>query len=125
MLPKEIDKLIRDFYAEVFNGHDAAAAAKYMRPDYIQHNPGVGQGRDAFIAAFAEKFRKVPTFHLEIKHLIVQDDMACVHLHAQGLPGKAESVVCDLYRIQDGLLAEHWDVLQPIPPELIGNNDLF
>lgn len=119
------EELIRAFYKEVFNDHDAAAAAKYMKEDYIQHNPGLGHGRAAFIEAFAAKFEKVPDFHLEIKHLIIQDDMAAVHLHAVGLPGRAESVVCDLYRFEDGLLAEHWDVLMPIPAEMIGSNRYF
>jgi len=119
------DEWIRAFYEEVFNRHDAQAAAKYMRADYIQHNPGVGQGRDAFIAAFTEKFKKVPQFHLEIKRIIVQDDMAAVHLRASGLPDGSESVVCDFYRFEDGLLAEHWDVLMPIPKDLENKDSLF
>jgi predicted SnoaL-like aldol condensation-catalyzing enzyme len=118
-------EVLQRFYDEVFNGHDADAAAKYLREDYIQHNPGVAQGRDGFIEAFREKFAAVPTFHLDIQRIIVEDDMAVVHIHATGLPGKSESVVVDIYRFQDGLLAEHWDCLMPIKPELIGNNNLF
>ena len=119
------ERMIREFYDVVFNGHDIAATVRYMRPDYIQHNPGVGQGRAAFMEAFDAKFKAVPTFHLDIKRIICQDDMAAVHLHAVGLPGKNEAVVCDIYRLQDGLLAEHWDILMPISPDKIGNNDYF
>ena len=119
------EEILRNFYDEVFNHHNAEAAVNYMRADYIQHNPGVGQGCNAFIAAFKEKFQKVPLFHLEIKRIIVQDDMAAVHLRASGLPDGSESVVCDIYRFEDGLLAEHWDVLMPIPKDLERKDDLF
>lgn len=119
------EETIRNFYHEVFNQHQAQAAARYMRSDYIQHNPGVGQGRDAFIDAFKEKFKKVPNFHLEIKRIIVQDNLAAVHLRASGLPDGSESAVCDIYRFdEDGLLAEHWDVLMPIPAS-VENKDLL
>ncbi len=113
------------FYEEVFNGHDAQAAVKYLREDYIQHNPGVGQGRQAFIDAFAGKFQQVPGFKLNVKRIILDGDMAAVHIHAVGLPGENESVVVDIYRFEDGLLAEHWDCLMPIPKDKIGSNIYF
>ena len=118
-------EILQEFYEVVFNGHDVDAARKYLREDYIQHNPGVGQGREAFIEAFRGKFAKVPTFHLDVKRIIVDGDMAAVHIHATGLPGQNESVVVDIYRLQDGMLAEHWDCLMPIPPEMLGNNIYF
>ena len=118
-------ELLQAFYEEVFNGHDVDAARKYLREDYIQHNPGVGQGREAFIDAFRKKFEMVPTFHLDVKRIIVDEDIAAVHLHATGLPGQSESVVVDIYRLQDGLLAEHWDCLMQIPNEMLGNDIYF
>lgn len=118
-------ELILKFYEEVFNGHDIDATVKYMREDYIQHNPGVPQGRDGFMEAFRQKFAAVPTFHLDIKRIIIEDDMAAVHIHANGMPGGNEAVVVDFYRFQDGLLAEHWDCLMPIPKEMLGNNIYF
>jgi predicted SnoaL-like aldol condensation-catalyzing enzyme len=118
-------EILMAFYEEVFNGHNADAARKYLREDYIQHNPGVGQGREAFIEAFRKKFEQVPHFHLDVKRIIVEGDMAAVHIHATGLPGKNESVVVDIYRFRDGLLAEHWDCLMPIPQDMLGNDIYF
>jgi predicted SnoaL-like aldol condensation-catalyzing enzyme len=118
-------EILKAFYDEVFNGHDVDAARKYMREDYIQHNPGVPQGREGFIEAFRGKFAALPAFHLDVKRIIVDGDMAAVHIHATGLPGQSGSVVVDIYRLQDGLLAEHWDCLMPIPKEMAGNNIYF
>ncbi len=60
-------EILMAFYEEVFNGHDADAARKYLREDYIQHNPGVGQGREAFIEAFRKKLNRCLTFTLTLK----------------------------------------------------------
>ena len=61
-----VKEMLRNFYEEFFNGHDENAALKYVREDYRQHNPGVGQGRASFMEAFARKFREEPEFHLEM-----------------------------------------------------------
>ncbi len=106
-------ELIRAFYKEFFNDHIVESADKYVREDYIQHNPGVDQGREALKKAFAEKFVAHPEFHLVIKMLIEDDDMIAVYLKSVNPDGSTNTRVVDIYRIQDGKLAEHWDVLQP------------
>jgi len=84
----EIERLVRDFYQEFFNGHDVQSALKYVREDYIQHNPGVGQGRQGLMDAFAEKFRKNPEFRLKIHTIIVDGDCVVVYLHSVDSQGK-------------------------------------
>lgn len=110
----EKENLVREFYREFFNGHDVQSAEKYVREDYIQHNPGVGQGRQALMDAFAKKFQEHPEFRLEIQMIIVDGDRVIVHLHSVDPDGKPLSNVVDWYRVQDGMLAEHWDMIQPI-----------
>lgn len=107
-------EVIRAMYDEFFNGHDVSAAEKYVREDYIQHNPGVGQGRTALMEGFAAKFKEEPTFHLEIKMIIEEDDMVAVYLKNVDPEGNTKARVVDIYRMQDGKLAEHWDVLMPV-----------
>lgn len=107
-------ELIRSFYQEFFNGHNVAAADKYVAENYIQHNPGVEQGREALKAAFGEKFITEPTFKLDIKMIIEDEDMAAVYLKNVDPEGSTKCRVVDIYRIEDGKLAEHWDVLQPV-----------
>lgn len=106
-------EVIKAFYQEFFNDHIVEAADKYVREDYIQHNPGVGQGREALKEAFAEKFIAHPEFHLEIKMLIEEDNMVAVYLKSVNPDGSTNTRVVDIYRLVDGKLAEHWDVLQP------------
>ena len=101
-------ELVRAFYKEFFNDHDVDAALKYVKEDYIQHNPGVTQGRKGIMDGFREKFRSEPTFHL---HIVEEGDLVMVFFKCTVDMGVNK--VCDIYRMQDGKLAEHWDVLMP------------
>ena len=107
-------ELIRRFYQEFFNDHDVDAALRYVREDYIQHNPGVSQGRAGLMEGFRAKFQSEPTFRLEIKMLIAEGDMVAVYLKNVDPAGATKARVVDIYRVQDGKLAEHWDVLHPV-----------
>lgn len=106
-------ELIKKFYQEFFNDHKVEAAEKYVRDDYIQHNPGVGQGSKALMEAFADKFAMDTTFCLRIEKMIAEGDTVAVYLKNIDPQGNTKCRVVDIYRIQDGKLAEHWDVLQP------------
>ena len=73
-------EVVEAMYKEFFNEHNIDVALKYVREDYIQHNPGVGQGRAALMEGFAQKFIVEPTFKLEIQKMICEDDMVAVYL---------------------------------------------
>jgi len=105
-------ELIQHFYQEFFNNHDITSAFKYVKEDYIQHNPGVAQGRDGLMEAFAQKFKQEPDFFLDIKMTIAENDMVVVYLKNVDQKGVTKCRVVDIYRIEAGKLAEHWDVLQ-------------
>lgn len=105
---------VRSFYEEFFNAHRIESALTYVREDYIQHNPGVEQGRKGLMDAFAAKFAAHPEFHLDIKMMIAEDDMVVVYLKNTDEQGNTRCRVVDIYRIEDGMLAEHWDVLQQV-----------
>ena len=106
-------EVIRQFYHDFFNDHIIESADRYVKENYIQHNPGVDQGREALKSAFAEKFETHPEFRLDIQMLIAKKDMVAVYLKNIGTGGKTKCRVVDIYRLEDGMLAEHWDVLQP------------
>lgn len=105
---------VRAFYEEFFNAHRVESALEYVREDYVQHNPGVAQGRKGLMDAFAAKFIEHPEFHLDIKMMVAEDDMVVVYLKNTDEQGNTRCRVVDIYRLEDGMLAEHWDVLQPV-----------
>ncbi len=105
-------QIVLKFYEEFFNGHDVSSALRYVREDYIQHNPTVPQGRQGLMDAFAEKFAAHPEFRLEVQMVISEGDMVAVYHHSMGADGTAQTKIVDWYRLEDGRLAEHWDVLQ-------------
>lgn len=109
MMNKE---LIYNFYREFFNEHRIECADKYVKEDYIQHNPGVAQGRESLKKAFADKFISDPQFHLEIVRMIEEDNMIAVYLKNVDAGGKTVCRVVDTYRVEEGKLAEHWDIIQ-------------
>lgn len=123
----DVKQFINDFYENVFNAHNTAAAAAYIDRDYIQHNPGVGQGLEGFVRAFDAKFQDMPPehFQLKIQRIIHEGDMVAVLLHAIGIPGQNESAVVDIYRLENGLIKEHWDVLMPLSAQQMRDNKLF
>lgn len=110
----EAKEIVAEFIRRFFNEHDLTAPLTLVREDYIQHNPGVPQGRQALISAFAEKFRREPDFHLEIRKIIAEGDTVAVYQRNVGADGRTKARVVDIYRVEGGQLAEHWDVLQPV-----------
>ena len=118
-------EIIQAFVQRVFNEHRLDRVAEFMHEDYIQHNPNVGTGRDAFVKAFEAHFTRQPLFRMEIKHLIAEDNFVVVHAHATSGVDDAGAAVADIYRLRDGLLAEHWDVLQKVPETFVHANGMF
>lgn len=93
-----------------------------MHEDYIQHNPLVEAGRDGFQTFFESWFAASPDFQYELKQIISEDDTVWAHGTYSGThdgdwlgvpaTGKVYSFdAVDIFRIEDGKLAEHWDVL--------------
>ncbi len=92
-----------------------AAFTRFVVPGYIQHNPGIADGRAAAVAALTPMFAR-PGAEFDVKHLLVDGDLALVHLFGRDAPGTPGAAVADLYRLRNGRIVEHWDVIQPIAP---------
>ena len=103
-------ELIRTFYEEVFNNWDLSHLDDYMKDYYIQHNPMAESGKDGFIK-FCDKFLAMKP-HMEIRHIIEEGDLICVFFKCTMQANGMENKVFDLYRIEDGKLAEHWDCVE-------------
>lgn len=115
-----------DFLNTVFNEHDVdLGIERYMSSTYTQHNPGVGDGIEAFRAFFKPFFAERPNSTFEIKRVFCEGDFVTIHAHWKENADDRGTAVMDIFRLQDGLVAEHWDVMQPIPEKLAHDNTMF
>lgn len=118
--------VVLNFYEEVFNAHDISKLDHYMRDDYIQHNANVADGKEGFIA-FTQKFFALKP-KMEIYKIFANDndEVAIFFKCTCEVNGMVNKVV-DIYRLQDGKLAEHWDVVEHDVGNIVPVNgrDLF
>ncbi|MFC4112392.1 nuclear transport factor 2 family protein [Nonomuraea zeae] len=91
-----------------------------LREDFVEHSPGNPSGREAFIEFIASA--PVAGSRLDLKRVIAEDDYVVMHYHMVPPEGGRGIAVVDVWRLEDGQIVEHWDVVQPVPePEEIPN----
>jgi predicted SnoaL-like aldol condensation-catalyzing enzyme len=91
---------------------------------YVQHNPNIPDGREAAIDYLEPMFSR-PEARFDIKRILVDGDLAAVHLHGRPNEDEPGGAVVDLFRLENGLIVEHWDVLQPFPKHAINPHPMF
>lgn len=100
---------IQEFYEHFFNQQEIKAADNLIAENYIQHNPGVPQGRQALQEAFQERFSTGEYFHLVIDRILIDQEYIAVFLRNVDEEGEVKFSVIDLYRTDGLQLVEHWD----------------
>lgn len=106
--PQHNKALVREAMISLFQRRDASAVQRFYAANYIQHNPDIPQGREALLELVA----KLPeTVYYEPGLIVAEGDLVAIHGRIRGW-ADAPQVVIDLFRIEGGKLAEHWDVLQ-------------
>jgi predicted SnoaL-like aldol condensation-catalyzing enzyme len=106
--------IVRDFYTTVLIGRDVEAARRFLRPDYIQHNPQVSTGLKGFMDTFRQRFAQKlpPDCHRELLNVVGDNNMVVVFVRQTwtGRDGQHHQALgFDMFRVQDGMIAEHWD----------------
>ncbi|SEM56136.1 nuclear transport factor 2 family protein [Bradyrhizobium sp. OK095] len=113
------------FYEKGLNQKDVDAALAYVGDRYVQHNPNAADGPDGFRKFIGFLREKFPNSHSEIKRSFVDGDYVILHVHAVREPGTRGNAIVDIFKLENGKIVEHWDVVQPIPENPANNNTMF
>ena len=118
-------KIVLAFYDAALVQRNVDAAVAYLGPQYIQHNPiapdGV-EGVKGLIRFLAEKY---PQRTSSIKRVIAQGDLVVLHLHSKTNPEDRGTAIVDIFRLSNGKIVEHWDVMQAVPEKAANANTMF
>jgi len=113
------------FYEMAYLGNPSQAVAQYVGDEYIQHNPVVGDGKQAFIDYFDEMHKDYPEKTIEFVRVIAQGDLVALHTH-QVWPENDQYVTMDFFRFDDnGKIVEHWDAIQSVPSTTKNGNTMY
>ena len=101
--------LVLEAFDTLFNKRDYAAAARFWSPNYVQHSAHIPAGRDGLFSLIKSA---PPEMKYENSLIMAEGDMLMLHGRFTGLGLPANWIVVDIVRIENGLLAEHWDVIE-------------
>lgn len=114
-----------DFYRASYLGSPREAVEQYVGDEYIQHNPAVGDGPDAFIEYFERMAVEYPDKSIEFVRSVSEGNLVALHTH-QTWPDGDEYVTMDFFRFDDnGKIVEHWDSIQQVPEASANGNSMY
>ena len=103
----------------------AEAVEKYGGSHYIQHNPQAPDGFEAFVQFVGGFLEQFPQLSLDIKRAVAEGGMVVSHSLLKTSPEDRGTAVADFFRLEDGKVVEHWDVMQPIPESAANEHPMF
>jgi predicted SnoaL-like aldol condensation-catalyzing enzyme len=118
-------KIVLAFYEAGLNQKDFDAASKFIGERYVQHNPLIADGIDGFKTFVGFLKQTFPNLRGEIKRVFADGDFVILHAHGIRAPGQRGSAIIDIFRLDDGKIVEHWDVMQTIPEDAVNSNGMF
>ncbi len=111
------------FYELGLNQKNADEAAKLLGSRYVQHNPNAADGVEGFKQFIAYLKKNEPDSHSEIKRVFADGDYVILHVKATGRTTPV--AIIDVFKLEEGKIVEHWDVIQPIPEKSANTNGMF
>ena len=121
----ENKKTVLAFYSLAFNDRKPVeAVAEYVGATYRQHNPQAQDGPVGFVQFVVAFFGQFPDASFEIRRVVAEGDLVVMHSLLKRAPDDRGTAVVDIFRLEDGLVVEHWDVLQPVPETSANDNTM-
>lgn len=118
-------RLVLEVYERVLNPIDSARVDDYFRPDYIQHSPLAQTGAQGLKDFLDWARANSPDAVHHVKRVLADGAFVMAHVHVIIHPGDRGNAVIDIFRIEDGRIAEHWDAAQPVPEQSNNDNGMF
>jgi len=118
-------KLVKDFYDIVINRQEYSRVHEFVDKHYIQHKPEVADGPEGLLDFLRSIYKKAPDHKAQIVRSFVDGDYVILHVHVMNGAEAKDIAVMDIFRIENGLLKEHWDVACPVPPDSKNKNGVF
>jgi predicted SnoaL-like aldol condensation-catalyzing enzyme len=124
--PQKNKQTVLAYINTAFNDRrPAEAVEKYGGSHYIQHNPELADGFEAFVQ-FVEGFTtQFPQLSLDIKRAVAEGDLVVTHMLLKTSPEDRGTALADFWRLEDGKIVEHWDVLQTVPESAANDHPMF
>lgn len=118
--------LVLKAYQALFGDHDLDAVDRYWAKDYIQHNPYMADGTQA-VKQFVEKIGllKGPKFKVEFLRVAAEGNLVFVQTRQPKMGDNPEMVIVDIFRVDNGKIAEHWDVMQAAPADATNKRPMY
>lgn len=118
-------QLVRDVYDQVLGPLDPGAVDRFFSPGYIQHSPLAETGAQGLKDFLVWARANSPAAQHHVKRLFADGDHVIAHVHVVIEPGRPGNAVIDIFRIEQGRVAEHWDAMQPVPARSANANGMF
>ena len=107
--PEQNKALVTEAFDTLFNKRDYVAAERFWPPDYIQHSAHIAPGREGLFDLIKSL---PPTLKYEPGAIVAEGNFVIVHGRFSGFGLPVNWIAADIVRIEDGVLVEHWDVIQ-------------
>lgn len=117
--------LVLEMYHKVLIAMDSSAVDRYIAPEYLQHS-SLAEPSVAALKGFLDRVRaESPDAVQTIHRSFVDGDHVITHTHVVRWSGDPGLAVVDIFRVADGLIVEHWDVIQGVPESPVNPNSMF
>lgn len=112
-------RVVVTMYNLLMNEHKVDEALELIGPNYLQHNVRAPDGKEFLRGAFKARFAENPKYRSDIKRTLADGDLVVIHTHERfdpEDPNDLGNAIVDIYRVENGLIVEHWDAYIPVPP---------